>query len=489
MASHQNDPVYKSQLIIGGKSVDASGAATFTRTSPVSGKTVNEAAAATVDDANAACEAAARAFRTWSQVGPHERRKILLEVERVFQERSNEIIAAAGAELGAAPPWAAFNVILSAGLIREAAALTTQITGQTIPSDEPGMMVMSYRRPVGTILSIAPWNAPVILSVRAIAMPLACGNCVILKGSETCPEVHRLVVQCFVDAGVPEGVISYVVNAPKDSADVVGALIAHPTVKRINFTGSSHTGSVIAAVAAKHLKPCLLELGGKSPLVILDDADVDQAVLAANFGSFMNTGQICMSTERIVLDNAVADEFVEKFVERARNLGFDDSCGTRLGPMALSGSIERLEALINDAVAKGAKAVLRGGSSGSNMSPTILDHVTPDMDVYYEETFGPITTIVRVDGADQAVEVANDSDYGLAGAVFGQEVGRAMDIASRIEAGQVHVNGPTIHDQPQVAFGGLKASGYGRFNGIEAINEFTDTRVITVRRQPAHYPI
>lgn len=481
--------MYQSQLIIGGKSVAASNRAVFTRNSPISGEAVNDAAAATIEDANAACDSAAEAFKTWSKVGPHERRRILLEAERIFQERSDKIVAAARAELGAAPPWAAFNVMLSGGLIREAAALTTQITGQTIPSDEPGMMVMTHRRPVGTVLSIAPWNAPVILSVRAIAMPLACGNCVILKGSEACPEVHRLVVQCFVDAGLPEGVVGYVVNAPEDSADVVGALIAHPAVRRINFTGSTNTGRIIARTAAEYLKPCLLELGGKSPLVILDDADIEQAVLAANFGSFMNTGQICMSTERIVVDNSIADPFVEKFVERASNLGYDESCGTQLGPMALTGSIERIESLIQDAVAKGAKAVLRGTHNGAHMSPTILDHVTPDMEVYYEESFGPITTIVRVEDAQEAVEVANDSEYGLTAAVFGKEVGRAMNVATQIEAGQVHVNGPTIHDQPQVAFGGLKASGYGRFNGVEAIDEFTDTRVITIRSQPAHYPI
>ena len=480
--------MYSSQLIINGESIDATDKRVFERANPLTGKPVNKAAAASVADANAACDAAAEAFKTWSQVGPQERRAILLKAGEVFQQKSDEIVAAAVAELGSAPPWAGFNVMLAGGLLQEAACMTTLMNGETIPCDEPGMIAMSYRRPVGTVLSIAPWNAPVILSMRAIAMPLACGNCVILKGAEACPEVHRLMVESFNEAGLPKGVLSYIVNAPEDSADVVGALIAHKAVRRVNFTGSTATGRIIAKTAAEHLKPCLLELGGKAPLVILDDADIDQAVLAANFGSFMNTGQICMSTERVVLDNAVADEFVEKFVARSSNLGYDDSCKIKLGPMSLSGAVGRLEALIEDAVSKGAKAVLKGSSDGANLSPTILDHVTPDMELYHEESFGPISTIVRVDGVEQAVEVANDTEYGLAAAVFGQEIGRAMEVASRIEAGQVHINGPTVHDQPQITFGGLKNSGYGRFNGKEAISEFTDTRVVTVRKHP-HYPI
>lgn len=479
--------MYHSNLIINGESVSASTGATFARHNPVSGQQVNLSAAASVADANAAGDAAAAAFKSWSKVGPQARRDILLKAELAFKARADEIVAAAVAELGSSAPWAAFNVALSGGLIREAACLTTSMGGETIPCDEPGMMALSFRRPVGTVLSIAPWNAPVILSVRAIAMPLACGNCVILKGSEACPEVHRLVVQCFVDAGVPAGVINYIVNAPEDSAEVVGALIAHRAVQRINFTGSTSTGKVIAKTAAEHLKPCLLELGGKSPLIVLDDADIHEAAQAANFGAFMNTGQVCMSTERIILDNSVADAFISELVSRATNLGFDDNSKIKLGPMSLSGSVERIEAMIEDAINKGAKAVLRGKCEGSNMSPTILDQVTADMDIYHAEVFGPVTAIIRANSVEEAVTKANDSEFGLTASVFGRDVGRAMEVAQQIEAGQVHVNGPTIGDVPQVAFGGLKNSGYGRFNGKECINEFTETRILTVRKN-VHYP-
>ena len=212
------------------------------------------------------------------------------------------------AETGSTAIWAGFNCMLAAGMVREAAAMTTQITGEVIPSDMPGSLALGYRQPVGVVLGIAPWNAPVILGVRAIAMPLACGNTVVLKASEMCPGTHRLIGEVLQEAGLPPGVVNVVTNAPKDAGEVVDALIAHPAVRRINFTGSSRVGKIIAKRCAEYLKPVLLELGGKSPLIVLDDADLDEAVNAAAFGAFANQGQICMSTERIVVDEKIADD-------------------------------------------------------------------------------------------------------------------------------------------------------------------------------------
>jgi acyl-CoA reductase-like NAD-dependent aldehyde dehydrogenase len=213
--------------------------------------------------------------------------------------------------------WAGFNVMLAAGMIREAASLTTQIGGEIIPSDVPGSLAMGVRQPAGVVLGIAPWNAPVILGVRAIATPLACGNTVILKGSENCPRTHHLIVEAFQDAGFPPGVVNYITNAPADAAAVVEAMVAHPAVRRVNFTGSTRVGRLIAMTCARYLKPVVLELGGKAPLVVLDDADVDAAVNGAIFGAFANSGQICMSTERIVVDRRLADDFAQRFVEAA----------------------------------------------------------------------------------------------------------------------------------------------------------------------------
>lgn len=481
--------MYESSLIIGERISDFEAPHVFERNNPKTDEVVNRAIGASEKEAIAACETAAEAFKEWSQTGPGMRRDLLLKAEEAMKARAPDIVAAMEAELGASAPWSGFNVHLSEGLIREAASLTTMIAGQTIPSDIPGMTATTTRRPCGVILSIAPWNAPVILSTRAIAMPLACGNTVVLKGSEICPETHRLVVQSFLDAGIPPGVLNYVNNHPADAPQIVDTLIRHKAVKRVNFTGSSSTGRIIAKIAAEELKPCLLELGGKSPMIILDDADLDEAARAATFGSFMNTGQICMSTEKLVVDEKVADEFVEKFVASASRLGIDDSCQIPLGPLAMQNAPVRISALVEDAVNKGAKAVLQGEANGALMSPTILDHVTPEMDVYHEESFGPLIAIVRVSSDEDAIKVANDTEYGLAASVFGQDVGRATAVAERLDAGNRHINMATIHDQPQMPFGGLKASGYGRFNGLEAIYEFTDTVLTTVRTTPAvHYP-
>jgi acyl-CoA reductase-like NAD-dependent aldehyde dehydrogenase len=373
-------------------------------------------------------------------------------------------------------------------LLREAAALTTQITGEVIPADKPGVLSMGMRQPVGVVLGMAPWNAPVILGVRAIAAPLACGNTVILRSSETCPGTHHLIVKTLNDAGFPKGVVNVIANAPADAPQVVAALIAHPAVKRINFTGSSKVGKVIAKLAAEHLKPVLLELGGKAPLIVLDDADLDAAVDAAVFGAFANQGQICMSTERLVVDAAVADAFVEKLAKRAAAL----PCGDPRGPVVLGSLVdlaaaERMDALIADAVAKGAKIVAGGKRSGSIVEATILDHVTPQMRIYGEESFGPVKPVVRVNGQDEAIRVANDTEYGLSAAVFSRNVQRALAVAKRLETGMCHINGPTVHDEAQMPFGGVKASGYGRFGSKAVIAEFTDLRWITIEG-PQQYP-
>ncbi|WP_099867647.1 aldehyde dehydrogenase [Pararhizobium haloflavum] len=477
-------------LSIGEAETDASDGRTFERRNPMTGDVATRAAAASVENANAACDAAAAAFPDWSKTAPGARRKILLAAADALQAKADAFVEAMASEIGATAGWAQFNVMLASDMLREAAAMTTQITGEIIPSNRPGSMAMAVRQPAGVVVSMAPWNAPVILGVRALALPLACGNTVVMKTSEICPRTHRLIIDALHEGGVPKGALNALSNAPEDAPEIVEALIAHPAVRRVNFTGSTRVGRIIAETAGRHLKPALLELGGKAPMVVLDDADIDAAVAAAAFGSYMNQGQICMSTERIVVDEKIADRFVEAFAAKAGSLKAGDprEGNTPLGSLVDASAASRIKELVDDAVGKGAVLSAGGGVDGSVMEATLLDKVTPAMRIYGEESFGPVVTVVRVSGDDEAVRVANDTEYGLSAAVFGKDVNRAMGVARRIESGICHVNGPTVHDEAQMPFGGVKDSGYGRFGGKAGIHEFTELRWITVQDGPMHYP-
>jgi acyl-CoA reductase-like NAD-dependent aldehyde dehydrogenase len=375
-------------------------------------------------------------------------------------------------------------------MLREAASMTTQITGEVIPSDIPGSLALAVRSPCGVVLGIAPWNAPVILGMRAIAMPLACGNTVVLKGSELCPAVHSLIGTALQQAGLGDGVVNVIHNAPADAAAVVERLIANPAVRRVNFTGSTPVGRIIAQTAARYLKPALLELGGKAPLLVLDDADLAAAAAAVNFGAFINQGQICMSTDRIVADERVADSFVAKLVNKAKPLVAGDprSETVALGTMISADAAARVGALIKDATGKGATLALGGGIEGSVMQPTILDHVTAAMRIYSEESFGPVVAVLRAKDEADAIRIANDTPFGLSSAVFTQDTARGLRVAAQIHSGMCHINGPTVHDEANMPFGGVKDSGYGRFGGKASVAEFTELRWITVQTEPRHYP-
>jgi acyl-CoA reductase-like NAD-dependent aldehyde dehydrogenase len=478
-------------LLIDNQDILASGGAFFERLNPLTGEVATRAAAATPADAKAAVEAARLALPAWAALGPAARRTLLLRAAEAIEARAGDFAEAMAAETGATAGWARFNTTLAASMMREAASLTTQIAGEVIPSDKPGCVAMAVRRPAGVVLGIAPWNAPVILGVRAIATPLACGNTVVLKASEMCPRTHRLIGEALRDAGLPAGVCNVITNAPADAASIVETLIAHPAVRRINFTGSTRVGRIVASLAAGHLKPVLLELGGKAPLLVLEDADLDEAVAAAAFGAFFNQGQICMSTERIVVDERVADAFVDKFVAKLMTLEAGDprKANAPLGSVIDLAAAASIARLIDDAVQKGAVLHRAADPDGTLLSAAALDHVTPDMMIYADESFGPVTAIIRVQGEEEAIRVANDTDYGLTAAVFTRDLARGLSVAGRIESGMCHINGPTVHDEAQMPFGGTKASGYGRFGGRAGIAEFTELRWITLETQKGHFPI
>lgn len=476
-------------LLINGVDRPAASGRTYDRLDPFTEKLASRAPAAGLEDVAAAIEAASNAFSAWSSTGPGQRRAILAKAADIMDAKVGEFTTLMMEETGATAPWAGFNVMLAANILREAAAMTTQIGGEIIPSDKPGTLAMGIRQAAGVCLAIAPWNAPVILATRAIAMPIACGNTVILKASEQCPGTQRLIATALTEAGLPAGVINVITNAPEDAPQIVEALIAHPAVRRVNFTGSTKVGKIIAELSGKHLKPALLELGGKAPLVVLEDADIDGAVNAAIFGAFMHQGQICMSTERIIVHQAIADAFVAKLAARASALPAGDPRGhVVLGSLISLDAARKMEELIADAQAKGAKLVAGGKRSGTVVEATLLDFVTPDMRVYAEESFGPVKPIIRVANEDEAVRIANDTEYGLSSAVFSRDVQRALAVAGRIQSGICHINGPTLNDEAQMPFGGVKGSGYGRFGGKAAIAEFTDLRWITIEDSAQHYP-
>lgn len=463
----------------------------FERINPLTGEVASSAVAMQGSDMQSIVDKAEQGFKQWSVMGPNARRAVLSAAASALEARQESFVSAMMSEIGATAGWAMFNLTLAVSMLKEAASLTTQISGEIIPSDKPGCLAMAQRVPVGVILGIAPWNAPIILGVRAISTALACGNSVILKASEICPTTHSLIIESLAEAGFPEGTVNIVTNAPEDAADVVNALIDSPAVKRINFTGSTEVGRLIAMRAASNLKPCLLELGGKAPLLVLKDADLDEAVKAASFGAFMNQGQICMSTERLIVVDEVADAFAAKFKEKVSTMKAGDpkAGNTPLGAVVDMKTINKVNGLIQDAVDKGANILVGGKSESIVMDATVIDGVTKDMAIYTEESFGPVVAMIRAKTEEEAIEIANDSVYGLSASVFTKDTARGLKIAAQIQSGICHVNGATVHDEAQMPFGGVGSSGYGRFGGKAGIDQFTELRWITVETEPGHYPI
>jgi vanillin dehydrogenase len=483
--------IVKVPLRIAGEPADPASGRYIDKVRRLTGETIATVAAAGRADAEQAVEAAAQAAPGWAATPPAERRRILEAAAGLLTERSGSIAAIMGKEMGAASAWCHFNAMLAANMLREAAAQVYSTVGQVIPSDVPGLTAMAVREPVGVVVGIAPWNAPLILGVRAIAMPLAFGNTVVLKASEETPATHAAIIECLIDAGLPAGTANLVTNAPEDAADVVDALISHKAVRVINFTGSTKVGRIIAEKAGRHLKRSVMELGGKAPFVVLADADLEAAAAAASFGAFMNQGQICMSTERLIVDKSVAAEFTRLLADRAAKLvvGDPEERSTQLGPLVHEGAVDHVAALVQDAVDQGATLVTGGRADGLFFPPTVLTGVTKAARIYTEESFGPLAPIIEVDGVEEAIEVANDSEYGLSAALFTADTSRGLELAKRIQSGICHINGATVHDEAQMPFGGVKASGYGRFGSSASLEEFTELRWITVSTKERHYPI
>ncbi|GAA3673492.1 aldehyde dehydrogenase [Lentzea roselyniae] len=474
------------QLFIGGESVPALDGRTTDDLNPYTGEVHAVVAAAGKADVTRAVDAAQEAFAEWSATSPSTRRRILLRAADCMEARTSEAIALMAGEVGGVGGWAGFNIMLAANILREAAAAVSQPVGEVLTTETPGQLSLAVREPLGVVAAFAPWNAPIILGTRAVAAPIAAGNTVVLKPSEDAPIASGLfIADVLQEAGLPAGVVNVVTNAPDDAAEVAQVLIGDPRVRAVNFTGSTEVGRIIGTLAAQHLKPAVLELGGKNSLLVLDDADLDHAVDAATFGSFHNAGQICMSTDRILVHRAVAEEFTAKLAAKVASLPHGDPAdpGTVIGPVISPRAAERVAALVSEAVGAGAR--IRTGGDGA---ATVLDGVTPDMRIFQEEIFGPAVVVTAVADDDEAVAIANDTEHGLSTGILTEDSRRGLALARRIRTGIAHVGNQTVDDEPQAPFGGVKASGYGRFGGRWGIEAFSATRWVTVAGGPGHFP-
>jgi len=443
------------------------------------------------DEAHRAVEAAAEAFPAWAALPPVAKQDLFLKAADAVRARQQELVQLAGTETGATFGFGMFQTEFIVGLLRQAAGLVYAPIGTVIPADMPGAFAMGLRQPVGVVAGLAPWNAPLILSLRSVVAPMAFGNTVVLKPSELSPLVGGLALaRVFEDAGFPPGVFNVVTHPPGGAGDIADVLFAHPAVRRISFTGSTATGRKLAEQAGRHLKRIVLELGGQNPLLVLDDADVDYAVDAACFGAFLHQGQICMSVRRILVDDKIGDDFVTKLATKVSTLkaGNPAEPDTIVGPLINPEAVHRVSSRIADAVAAGAKVVAGGRVEGNVVHATLLTDVPDDSELAREETFGPVATVTTVSGVDEAIRRANDTNYGLAAGIITTDHDRGLAVARRLEAGIVHVNDQTVHDEPQMPFGGIKDSGWGRFGGLAAAEEFTDLRWITVQAGTRPFP-
>lgn len=436
-------------------------------------------------EARRAATHAAAAFAKWSRCTGETRAAILERAADLVEGRRAYLGALMAQEVAATPLWQSFNLDQAVWQLREAARLARHLASGASDSITGSNRV--YREPVGVCLAIAPWNAPIALGVRGIATALACGNSVILKASEISVQSHLAIADILRDAGLPDGVLTVVTHTPEHAEEVVRSLIGHEVVRRVNFTGSTRVGRQVATIAAQHLKRCLLALSGKASAIVLEDADLDAAADAVALGAFLNQGQVCMSTDRVIVVEPVADAFAARLTERSRmwrkTLRPDDtpSVGTfQLGPMISEASAQRVEDIARDAQRLGAHLLCGGKRHERYMEATVLDRVAPGMRAYGEELFGPLVAICRASGAEEAVSIANDCRYGLSTAIWSRDIPQALSLSRQIETGMCHINAPTVLDRPDMPAGGVKESGYGRFGADASLDEFTELRWVSI---------
>ncbi|MFH9465750.1 aldehyde dehydrogenase family protein [Streptomyces clavifer] len=455
---------------------------------PYNGEKLCAVTVATAAEVDLAYRAAERAQRTWAEAGPYARRTVLENAVRLVGERSGEIIEMIIDELGGTRIRAEYEVRAAQEFLRAAAGQTLRPEAQLLPAAADGKENRVYRLPVGVIGVISAFNFPFLVTMKTVAPALALGNAVVVKPHQNAPIVGGgLVARIFEDAGLPAGVLNVLIT---DSAEIGDTFIDHPVPKVISFTGSDRVGRHVAATAAGLFKKTILELSGNSALVVLEDADIEHAVRAAVFSRFLYQGQVSMAANRILVDRSVEKEFTERFTAEVRTLRTGDprDPDTRIGPVISEFQADALTALVDEALAQGATALVRGRTRGNLVGPTVLTGLPDGSPLLEQEILGPVALLIPFDGEDDAVRIANDSPYGLSGAVHTADAERGVRFARRVVSGMFHVNDSTVQDDPLVAFGGEKGSGMGRLNGEAAVRAFTTQRWMSIQHGRTAFP-
>ena len=477
--------------LIAGEWVAAGSGRSFDDLNPYTGEVFARIPASDSTDARRAIAAAEAAFPAWAKVGARARQALFLKAADIVERRADELVRIMALETGATNAFSRFQIQWSVGLLRQAAGYPYLSGGEIVPSDTAGVFAMAIRKPLGVVAGISPWNGALALGFRTVVCPLACGNTVVLKPSEDAPVCAGLVIgEILAEAGFPAGTINVITHAHGEVGPIADQLFESRAVRAYNFTGSSATGSMLAARAGKHLKRIALELGGFNPMLVLHDADLAYSVDTAVFASFFHQGQICMNTRKILVARPLFDDFLERFVARAAAIRAGDPTdpATKIGPLIDDQAVTKVREGIARAVALGARVIAGGGHNGRCFEPTVLVNVPATAPIYCEEVFGPVVSVEPFDDEQEAVQKANGSDYGLSASIMSRDAWRAITLGGQIQAGVVNVNGPTMGGEPQIPFGGVKDSGWARF-GRWAIDIFSDLNLVTVSQEQRRYPL
>lgn len=474
---------------IGGKWREGRAGTSMANLDPYSGEVLMTIKLANRDDLDEAFKSAAKVQREWAAALPAERASVFRRAAAIIEERREEIVSWLIREAGSTRIKAEMECQAVLAMTWEASSFPYQVEGRILPIDLPGKESRVYRKPIGVVGVISPWNFPMYLTHRSAAAALALGNGVVIKPADDTPVTGGLLLaRILEEAGLPAGLLNVVVGAVDEIGD---AFTLHPVPRFISFTGSTRVGKHIGSLAmtGDALKAVALELGGNAPLVVLDDADLDQAVGAAVFGRFLHQGQICMSVNRIIVDASLHDKFAERFVERARSLrvGDPDDPLTVIGPVINKRQLKGMLQKIEEAKAAGMRQVLGGAPAGLVLPPQVFLDVDNASDFAQSEMFGPIAPIIRANGEEEALRFANDTQYGLSSAVFTRDEARGLRFALRVQAGMTHINDMSVNDFPNNMFGGEKNSGLGRFGGEWVVSEFTTDHWITIQHTPREY--